>query len=140
MADDLDLLAPNVLNALEDMSTFEIPAEPIVATESSVKLPTVIENLPEPIEVYDDTMPAEDSEISIPEKVHSQAMELINARDNNRYQLRESTVDKHVYFTLSIKAARKLYGSELSDEATRDELLICILKDVWECFDPTYVT
>ena len=54
--------------------------------------------------------------------------------------MRPSTQDKHVYSTLSIKAARKVYGEELSDKATRDKLITCIQRDVWDCLDPTYVT
>ena len=60
------------------------------------------------------------------EVARSQAAELINIRNTNRYELRPSTQVKHVYSTLSIKAARKLYGEELSDKATRDELITCI--------------
>ena len=67
---------------------------------------------------------------SVQEVARSQAAELINIRNTNRYELRSSTQDKHVYSTLSIKAARKVYGEELSDKATRDELITCIQKDI----------
>jgi hypothetical protein len=74
------------------------------------------------------------------ERAYSQAAELVNIRNANRYELRPSTKEKHVYSTLSIKAARRIYGEELSDKATREELMTCIEKDVWECLDATYIT
>ena len=47
---------------------------------------------------------------------------------------------KQVLATLSIKSARKIYGKEISDKATTEELQTCIQKDVWEYLDPMYVT
>lgn len=86
------------------------------------------------------TTTSEDDTPLVLERAQSQALELVNARDSNKYELRKSTLEQHIYSTLSIKAARKIYGKELSDKATRDELITCIQKDVWECLDPTYVT
>ena len=59
---------------------------------------------------------------------------------NKGYNLRTSTRDKHVYSTFFIKAARKVFGKELSGKATDEELRMCIQKDVWEYLEPTYVT
>ena len=81
-----------------------------------------------------------DHSYSLQERVRSQAAELVNIRNANRYELRPSIREKHVFSTLSIKAARRVYGKELSDKATRDELMTCIEKDVWECLDATYIT
>ena len=81
----------------------------------------------------------EDDLIEVPDRAISQAEELVDARDTPKYNFRTSTTRKHVYSTLSIKAARNLYGHELADKATRDELITCIEKDVWECLDPSYV-
>ena len=59
---------------------------------------------------------------------------------NEGYNLRASTRDKHVYSTFSIQAARKVFGRELSDKATDEELRMCIKKDVWEYLEPSYIT
>ena len=89
---------------------------------------------------------SEDDEKSHPlqEVARSQVAELIDIRNTNRYELRPSTQDKHVYSTLCcsffLKAARKVYGEKLSDKATGDELITGIQKDVWDCLDPAYVT
>jgi Reverse transcriptase (RNA-dependent DNA polymerase) len=65
----------------------------------------------------------EDPLIEIPDRAISQAEELVSTRDTPEYNFR----------------ARNVYGNELADKATRDELITCIEKDVWECLDPSYI-
>ena len=81
-----------------------------------------------------------DHSYSSEERVQSQATELVNIRNANRYELRPSTREKHDFSTMSIKAARRVHGKDISDKGTRDELMTCIEKDVWECLDATYIT
>ena len=75
------------------------------------------------------------------DRIHTKAHEAIAARDdfNPGYDIHSPT-DSQILATLSIKAARKLYGTEISDKATLDELQTCIQKNVWEYLAPDYVT
>ena len=98
----------------------------------------------EEVEIERETVEPEDDlqEGCVPDRTETQAAELVDVRNsiNKGYNLRASTRGKHVYSTFSIKAARKIYGKELSDKATDEELRMCIQKDVWEYLEPTYVT
>ena len=130
VADDLDLRDVQEAPPQEDASVDIIPPQ---------ELEEVIVDSAEELSTQDD-IPIDEDTPPVLERAESQALELVNARNNNKYELRRSTVEQHIYSTLSIKAARKIYGKELSDKATRDELMTCIQKDVWECLDPTYIT
>jgi hypothetical protein len=64
----------------------------------------------------------------------------IEARDTTSTGIHDLDNYNQVLATLSIKSARKIYGKEISDKATTEELQTCIQKDVWEYLDPTYAT
>lgn len=76
------------------------------------------------------------------EEVRTQSLAdiVIEARTSTGNNVHDLGNDTQVLATLSIKSARKIYGKEISDKATIDELQTCIQKDVWEYLDPTYVT
>ena len=76
-------------------------------------------------------MPDSTLEQEADDRILTQANEAIAVRNslNPGYDLRNPT-DSQVFATLSIKAARKLSGAEISDKATIDELKTCIQKDV----------
>ena len=59
---------------------------------------------------------------------------------NNGYNLRKTTTDQHVYATLSIKEAKRLYGDEVADAAIVEEIQNCIKKDVFEFQHRDYKT
>ena len=59
---------------------------------------------------------------------------------NNGYNLRKTTTDQHVYATLSIKEARRLYGDKVADAAIVEEIQNCIKKDVFEFQHREYKT
>ena len=47
---------------------------------------------------------------------------------NDGHNLRKTTTDQHVYATLSIKEARRLYGDKVADAAIVEEIQNCIKK------------
>jgi Reverse transcriptase (RNA-dependent DNA polymerase) len=124
----------------EDSQTDIVAADDIVVDLDLRDVTEVMSSPQELIAISEEDTQTEEQGPPILERAHSQALELVTARNNNKYTLRSTTLDQHVYSTLSIKAATKIYGKELSDKATRDELMTCIQKDVWECLDSTYVT
>jgi hypothetical protein len=56
----------------------------------------------DPTDTVDDIIPNVHDQ-ALPERAYSQAMELINARDENTYRASRSPGDKQIYSTLSIK-------------------------------------
>ena len=56
--------------------------------------------------------------------------------DYERYNLRSSTVDKHVFSIMTYNEASEIYGQEAVKEAGFAELKNCIDKQVWECLLP----
>ena len=96
--------------------------------EQEITIPTV------PIDLLGGDLAEREGDLTeqVPDRTLSQVTELVEARNaiNGGYDLHKSTRDSHVYATLSIQAARKIYGKELSDKATTEELLTCIQKDV----------
>ena len=96
--------------------------------EQEITIPTV------PIDLLGSDLAEREGVLAeqVPDRTLSQVTELVEARNaiNGGYDLHKSTRDSHVYATLSIQAARKIYGKELSDKATTEELLTCIQKDV----------
>jgi hypothetical protein len=65
------------------------------------------------------------------------AEQLTAVRQTQRYNLRSSTAEKHVYSVLSYKEAEVIYGPEAVREAGFNELRNCIDKGVWECLPPS---
>ena len=59
---------------------------------------------------------------------------------NNGYNLRKTTTDQHIYATLSLKEARRLYGDEVADAAIVEEIQNCVKKDVFEFQHREYKT
>jgi hypothetical protein len=55
----------------------------------------------------------------------------IEARDKTSTGIHDLDNYNQVLATLSMKSARKIYGQEISDKATTEELQTCIQKDVW---------
>jgi hypothetical protein len=70
----------------------------------------------------------------------TRAAELIDIRNsiNSGYNLSSQTAERHVFSALTMKAARTLYGDNLVDTASVEELKNCIQKEVWEYLDPEY--
>ena len=65
------------------------------------------------------------------------AQQLTAVRQTQRYNLRSSTTDKHVYAVLSYKEAEVIYGPQAVRGAGFTELRNCIDKEVWECLTPS---
>ena len=79
----------------------------------------------EEVEIEDEVVAGdEQQERGVVDRTETQAAELVDARNsiNKGYNLRASTRDKHVCSTFFIKAARNVFGKELSDKATDEEL------------------
>jgi Reverse transcriptase (RNA-dependent DNA polymerase) len=70
----------------------------------------------------------------------TRAAELIDIRNsiNSGYNLRSQTAERQVFSALTKKAARTLYGDNLVDAASVEELKNCIQKEVWAYLDPEY--
>ena len=64
------------------------------------------------------------------------AQQLTEVRKTQRYNLRSTTTDKHVYAVLSYKEAEVIYGPQAVREAGFTELRNCIDKGVWEYLSP----
>ena len=57
---------------------------------------------------------------------------------NQGYNFRQSTVERHVYATLTICEAATQFGNEVTDTAVLEELRNLIKKDVFEFLDPAH--
>ena len=70
-------------------------------------------------------------EAIIGEDIEAEVTQMRNAL-NTGYNLRQSTVIKHVYATLTIKAASSLFGEDVIKEAVTLELTHCVSKGVFK--------
>ena len=64
------------------------------------------------------------------------AEQLAAVRDSQRYNLRPSTRDRHVFSVMTLSEAKSVYGVEAVREAGFTELRNCIDKEVWDCLPP----
>ena len=128
-------------------------------------IPVEEETTPQPVVVFSDVLseiPTEVNEDVVEESIISENSESLDAIKeaqqpivdalqteddivarnafNNGYNLRKTTTDQHVYATLSIKEARRLYGDEVADAAIVEEIQNCIKKDVFEFQHREYKT
>ena len=72
----------------------------------------------------------------VSEDIQSEVTQMRNAL-NTGYNLRQSTVIKHVYTALTIKSATSLYGEDIIKKAVTLELTHCISKGVFKGLKPS---
>ena len=87
----------------------------------------------------DDIDAVKDKFSEIEDQTLQSAEDLKSARNemNRGYNFRQSTVDRHVYATLTIREAATQFGNEATDKAVLEELRNLIKKEVFEFIDPS---
>lgn len=140
LADDVDPVnqADNNIESSEMAEDPELQHDLIPADE--VGLTDVAENLFQLNEPSDESTGAElqDAEGQVHNVDNSEdiASQLATVRGTQRYNLRSSTIDRHVFSVMSYSEATNIYGPEAVREAGITEIRNCIDKQVWECILP----
>lgn len=107
------------------------PVEITVATEADDPTEHVTEVSHSERNTEQNSMNDPVEEAIIGEDIETEVTQMRNAL-NTGYNLRQSTVIKHVYATLTIKAASSLFGEDVIKEAVPLELTHCVSKGVFK--------
>ena len=135
-------------DVIVSLTPAEVPLDDLEREETDITQEDITMNGPPILEegIQDTSVPEEGvQDTSIPEEgvqesneVEVSAHKLLSNRANPGYNLRSSTLDKHVFAALSIKEANSLYGAEVTDAAIVEELMNCIQKEIFEFQLPDY--
>jgi hypothetical protein len=137
----------SLVPAEDTMAEVEHEVQPQDIALEPVRNPGEVQQNEEGVQQYEDVIQQDEYEVrqnteQDQEGVYSAPQDQQSLRNaiNAGYNLRPSTLEKHIMVTLSIKESKSLYGEALTDAAVMEELENCVRKQVFEFQHPTYRT
>ena len=96
------------------------------------------ENSNEPADIFTEpNFEDADAQEHNSDSIQDVAEQLAAIRSTQRYNLRSSTIDKHIFAVMTYSEALLIYGQEAVKEAGFTEIRNCLDKQVWECMLPS---